>query len=291
MKQSTRKHPINDNRSLDDWVTALARQHTLSSMADHIPTTSTAATTKQERIEKRLTKRQHQQERKMMMIQLQQVKSSSRAIQHEQQRNRRKKDDRRDTYETKRNEYPMEDAENQTKKHRGSHPHPQLQQLSQSIQDIVERTTTAIDATKKKKWCRPYTPIPSAIVRKRKRQRCSTTTSTTSSSVDDRWQPRRSNYGGIGLARASLWIDLQDPSYRPKLEQEFAEHIPGFYGKQRTKAMKKQLDGNMLWRQLLQKRQQEAISSSIVGGKKSRRKKNINSNEQVESLIRSGALL
>ena len=42
-------------------------------------------------------------------------------------------------------------------------------------------------------------------------------------------------------------------SFVPKLEEEFAEHVPGFFGKQRTKAMKKQLDGNMLWRCLADK--------------------------------------
>eukprot|EP01083_Nonionella_stella_P132575 403095_1 len=68
-------------------------------------------------------------------------------------------------------------------------------------------------------------------------------------------QPRRRDYGGLGLARPSLLLDLRDMSFVPKLEQEFAEHIPGFFGKQRTKAMKKQLDGNMLWRRLQQQKQ------------------------------------
>jgi hypothetical protein len=63
-------------------------------------------------------------------------------------------------------------------------------------------------------------------------------------------QPRNCDYSGIGLARESLWIPFSDPSLAPKLEEEFQEHIPGFFGKQRTKAMKKQLDGNMLWRKI-----------------------------------------
>jgi hypothetical protein len=68
-------------------------------------------------------------------------------------------------------------------------------------------------------------------------------------------QPRPSDYSGIGLARKSLFLPLQDPSHIPKLEEEFKEHIPGFFGKQRTKAMKKQLDGNMLWRKLADEKQ------------------------------------
>ena len=67
-------------------------------------------------------------------------------------------------------------------------------------------------------------------------------------------QPRKQDYGGLGLARPTLFIALNDPSFIPRLEQEFTEHIPGFFGKQRTKAMKKQLDGNMLWRRLAEKR-------------------------------------
>ena len=70
-------------------------------------------------------------------------------------------------------------------------------------------------------------------------------------------QPRPRDYGGLGLARPSLFLRLDDPAFVPKLTEEFQEHIPGFFGKQRTKAMKKQLDGNMLWRQLLEKKRKE----------------------------------
>ena len=75
------------------------------------------------------------------------------------------------------------------------------------------------------------------------------------------FQPRTSGYGGIGLARPSLYIPFDDPSWKPKLEEEFHEHIPGFFGKQRTKAMKKQLDGQMLWRQLLKQKEEQSQSN------------------------------
>lgn len=67
-------------------------------------------------------------------------------------------------------------------------------------------------------------------------------------------QPRKNDYNGLGLVRPSLFLSLYDDSFIPKLEEEFAEHVEGFYGKQRTKAMKKQLDGNMLWRKLLKQK-------------------------------------
>jgi hypothetical protein len=71
---------------------------------------------------------------------------------------------------------------------------------------------------------------------------------------EDTIQPQSSDYSGMGLARKSLYNSFKDPSFFPILEEEFKEHIPGFFGKQRTKAMKRQLDGNMLWRQLADKK-------------------------------------
>jgi len=75
-------------------------------------------------------------------------------------------------------------------------------------------------------------------------------------------QPSKSSYGGLGLARPSLLLTLRDDSFIPKLEQEFTEHIPGFFGKQRTKTMKKQLDGKMLWRTLQKSKE---INNGVEG--------------------------
>lgn len=99
---------------------------------------------------------------------------------------------------------------------------------------------------------------------------------------DEMVQPRRRDYGGLGLARPSLFISLRDPSFIPKLE-EFAEHVPGFFGKQRTKAMKKQLDGNMLWRQLAEKRSHDRK----VGGK---RLSVMSPDERVEAMLKAGMI-
>ncbi len=73
--------------------------------------------------------------------------------------------------------------------------------------------------------------------------------------TDQNIQPRKGDYNGLGLARPSLLILLRDESFIPKFEEEFREHVHGFFGKQRTKAMKKQLDGNMLWRRLLKEKE------------------------------------
>jgi hypothetical protein len=97
-------------------------------------------------------------------------------------------------------------------------------------------------------------------------------------------QPRPSDYSGIGLARKSLFIPFQDPSHIPKLEQEFKEHIPGFFGRQRTKAMKKQLDGNMLWRQLAS---QKADGSKGVLSKKFA---NLSPDARVQAMIDAGLI-
>ena len=97
---------------------------------------------------------------------------------------------------------------------------------------------------------------------------------------EDLIQPRCRDYGGLGIARPSLYIELRDPSFVPKLEEEFAEHVPGFFGKQRTKAMKRQLDKNMLWRQLAEKR----TDNCKLDGK---RLSDMNPDERVEAMIKA----
>lgn len=92
-------------------------------------------------------------------------------------------------------------------------------------------------------------------------------------------QPRKNDYGGIGLARESAFLPLDDPSFRAKLEEEFAEHIPGFFGRTKRKAMKKQLDKDMLWRKLA-----DRTASSIKGKKL----KGMSPDERVEAFIAAG---
>mmetsp|Transcript_27435 Transcript_27435/g.64300 ORF Transcript_27435/g.64300 Transcript_27435/m.64300 type:complete len:293 (+) Transcript_27435:100-978(+) len=99
-------------------------------------------------------------------------------------------------------------------------------------------------------------------------------------------QPLASDYSGIGLARISLYIEFSDPSYYPKLEEEFNEHIPGFFGKQRTKAMKKQTDGNMLWRRLANEKKNKKKSDG-GGGSASKKFRGMTTDERVRALIDS----
>jgi hypothetical protein len=98
---------------------------------------------------------------------------------------------------------------------------------------------------------------------------------------DDTIQPRNRDYGGIGLARPSMFLPLNDPSFVPKLEQEFAEHVPGFFGKTHTKAVKKQKDGGMLWRKMADKKTQQ----TKVNGKKLA---DMSADERVEAMIKAG---
>jgi hypothetical protein len=98
-------------------------------------------------------------------------------------------------------------------------------------------------------------------------------------------QPQPSDYNGIGLARKSLYLPLQDPSHIPKLEEEFKEHIPGFFGKQRTKAMKRQLDGNMLWRKLADHKQNKKGGPGIP-----KKFEHLSPDQRVQAMIDAGML-
>ena len=73
-----------------------------------------------------------------------------------------------------------------------------------------------------------------------------------------------------------MFIEFIDPSYYAKLEEEFQEHIPGFFGKQRTKAMKRQTDGNMLWRRLANEKKK--MSKKSIG---------MSADERVKAMIDS----
>ena len=94
-------------------------------------------------------------------------------------------------------------------------------------------------------------------------------------------QPRRNDYGGIGLARASLYLPFVDPAFFPKLEEEFNEHIEGFYGRTHTKAMKRQLGKDMLWRKMAEQK----TSKVKVNGKKL---SDMTPDERVQAMIDNG---
>jgi len=96
-------------------------------------------------------------------------------------------------------------------------------------------------------------------------------------------QPRIRDYNGQGLVRPSLFLSLADPSFVPKLEMEFAEHIPGFFGRAKAKSAKKQADANMLWRRRME---EKVAENSVVVPKKKKMKKQIYLQEELEARIR-----
>ena len=75
-------------------------------------------------------------------------------------------------------------------------------------------------------------------------------------------QPRNRDYNGQGLARPSLYLPLNDATFIPRLEEEFAEHIPGFFGKSKVNSVKKQRGEDMLWKKRLEEKQRENSGSA-----------------------------
>eukprot|EP00977_Amphora_coffeiformis_P001043 scaffold220_cov169-Amphora_coffeaeformis.AAC.23 len=97
-------------------------------------------------------------------------------------------------------------------------------------------------------------------------------------------EPRKCDYGGLGLARPTLYLPFSDPSWLPRLEQAFAEHVPGWSGKPpMMQAMKKQRDANLLWRRL-QREKQQVVSGNHKG-------RPMTPDERVEAMLQSGDLV
>jgi hypothetical protein len=152
--------------------------------------------------------------------------------------------------------------------------------LRRLIEKLDERMILVKERRKTRQ--KPFLPAPVLLAKTVQRQRLQ-------AKNGDFFQPRASGYGGIGLARPSLYIPFDDPSWQPKLEEEFLEHIPGFFGKQRTKAMKKQLDGQMLWRQLLKQKEEQSQTKRRIK-LNGRDISTMTPDERVEVLLRTGAI-
>ena len=103
-------------------------------------------------------------------------------------------------------------------------------------------------------------------------------------------QPRVRDYNGQGLVRPSLYIPFNDPSFKPKVELEFEEHIPGFFGKAKQKSAKKQSDQNMLWKRCLRAKQMAEDSASAGSNKQRKGKKGAGVNDRVDGLMRRGIM-
>ena len=145
-----------------------------------------------------------------------------------------------------------------------AHNQPTKKRRRRSSQHLLEQLETLIRQYRVNQG--PFRPPVSQLAFRKRQWK-----------AGDLLQPRPRDYGGLGLARPTLFLSLADPSFIPKLEQEFSEHVPGFFGKQRTKAMKKQMDGNMLWRRMQRKE----------GGQMLDR---LSPDERVEAMLQAGML-
>lgn len=248
-RRKDKQTAINRNSEVtDDWIAALAKKERL-----HELSTGTAELSKAARIAKRQAKKVLREERKTNTLVKTGIKKGGNAQELPHGRISSNK------------LAPPAVSTNVN--------NARLGLISQKISD----RTSFYKETRGASWKKPYTATPVKMASsKRKRTR----------DIDDEIQPRTCDYGGIGLARPSLWIQLDDPSCTPRLEQEFQEHIPGFFGKHRTKAMKKQLDGKMLWRQLQNnKTGTNNALMKMVNGKKLA---DMTPDERFEAMIKAG---
>lgn len=203
--------------------------------------TGDSLTSKQERIEKRANKKRRRQERK----------NHDDLLEHHLSNKRNKKKAARE---------PKEKVLVPAKK---SHTAQKSGQIVSTLATQIDQTARALLSEGRP---RLYEGTKVSLVKKRKWN-------------EDSIQPRKNDYGGIGLARKSLFLSLHDPSFAPKLEEEFKEHIQGFFGKQRTKAMKKQ--SKMLWKEMAEKKNLK------VNGKKLG---DLSPDERVEAMLKAGMI-
>ena len=273
-KAASKKKKNIDKKSNDDWIASLAKDtlakdNAASNNGNNIPS-------KEDRKRKREAKKNRRMEQKELQQQ-----------QREQQQPNLKKT-ARTTQATTRTRTPTGKSKSSSSvllelsKNR-------LQNLSQNLQnvykDIVhnekkeEHDKSSSSTSDDKKIRRTPYYLPGDVNANAIRNSVSTAKMRKRKLNEDTIQPRSCDYSGIGMARNSMLIEFVDPSYYPKLEEEFHEHIPGFFGKQRTKAMKKQTDGNMLWRRMANSKQ--GMSKKLKG---------MSPDERVESMIDSGLM-
>jgi len=97
-------------------------------------------------------------------------------------------------------------------------------------------------------------------------------------------QPRHKDYNGQGLARPSIYMDICAPDFVPRFNQQFEQHVEGFFGKVKTKAMKKQ------------KKREEAANgeggetTALQDAMKSKSLEGLTADERVERLLAAGLL-
>lgn len=238
LNQKAAKKPIDSTTSSDtkveDWISNLAKKSTNDNQhTNSNGTSSIRVLSKEQRIERRAAKKRRREERRGVTKPNESRKRTASSMDQKEQQQEQEQPPPRQHMESINQGMAM-DTQICIKK------------LSIKLQKSINRLYKG-KTLEERKYAKPFqTPIEKGKAKAGHKL------------SDSLIQPRKNDYGGLGLARPSLLLDLRDVSFVPKLEEEFAEHVPGFFGKQRTKAMKRQLDGNMLWRRL---------SSSKANGK------------------------
>lgn len=245
-----------------DWIASLARQSTLESSSTVVPSKDDRKRKREAKKARRLDQKQQQREAQQQQHQRHKIDSTP--------------SERREI--TAVSKVKQQKKASDISKHRIKRIADMVQtlrrvyiaQYNNEVDDNDNNDdSNCLEKKKNRKRPRPYGPPPPPSGKKRKVGRW----------TEESIQPRSSDYSGIGLARDSLYIEFTDPSCIPKLEEEFQEHIPGFFGKQRTKAMKRQMDGNMLWRQL-----------ATTKMNMSKKMKSMSPDERVQALLDAGII-
>ena len=256
-KEKGKKVPKKSKKSSDeDWVATLAAK------ASAEGTSRETASSKAAAIERRLEKKRRRNDRLIAKAKEKEARRMARETGLDSRKRRQK---RRDVPASSSKDVLAQEMEasgavrrQENRRHRSGAPprRTSSQCLSKLSAEIMQAAEGWNDH---KRRVRPYID-PSSDP---KRGKATKQRKYESSNI----QPQKRDYGGLGLARPSLFLPLLDPSFIPKFEAEFEEHVHGFFGKQRTKAMKKQLDGDLLWRRL--RPQKEKGGGATKGKKKS----------------------
>jgi hypothetical protein len=278
----------NTHHGANDWVSDLARK-VCQSQSPTLITSSRRLLSKQERIEKRLEKQRRREERKqgrLVTIPLDAPPRNRTRFDSMDQTQRTKHTTTADassavtTNNKASNQLALDFTESSEDKYSKRRAEISLNKLSLQLQSSINKLYR--DKTlEEQKYSKPFTGS-------NLRGKAASGQQLSNAII----QPRKKDYGGLGLARPSLLLDLRDISFIPKLEEEFAEHVPGFFGKQRTKGMKKQLDGNMLWRRLASSKTVAEYDELVKSAKELNGKKlsEMTPDERVEAMIKLNIL-
>jgi hypothetical protein len=236
--------------SLNDWVTALAQQST---------ETAAQPPSKAARVAKRAAKRQRTDERRAA------------AAQNKQQQQPGRTSDKGRTAPEARPEKATSSSHHRRRQVHQQIHQARLQSLTEELAAYgarqMKRGTTVLATADRKPRNYPHT------VQHQKR---------VSLASEAQQQPRKSAYGGLGLARPTLLLSFDNPNWPRRLAESFAEHITGWSGPApMAHAMKRQRDGNLLWRRLLREKQQ-----SQKGGKPQ-----ASADERAEAMLEAGGLM